>query len=223
MERFIDIVKRYPLLIAGAVVALILIIWYMSSGGTTANTIAVIGPSDTTVAANAAIESERIKANATAHAGQIAVELAGIDAGVAESTLSTSRAISEIQAARDVDLVKASGVTQVNLATIVTGASTAQAQISADALRDLATIEKNRAAQQRQYDQQAQVLKQQADWSMASLLGSFGAFTPAPPKPASITNISIGMMPGGIASDIPGGQGGVGGNQGNAQGGGGPF
>jgi hypothetical protein len=221
MERFISIVKRYPLLIAGAVVALILLIWYMSSDGATTSTIAVIGPSDTTVAANAAIESERIKANASAHAGQIAVELAGIEAGVAESTLSTSKSLSEIQANRDVDIAKIAGKTQTDVATITTGASTSQAQIFANMRRGLADI----AAQDR-----LNVLQFDYDKSreLATIMGKYGAFAPAPAAvtspSASPINIFLKSTPAGIASwDPAGGQGGEGGNQGNASGGGGPF
>lgn len=129
MGRFFELVMKYPLYIFGGVVALLLLFWYMGSGGSSAQQGSVIlqtGPSDTAVAANAMVEAERIKAAA---AGNIAQQ----QAATYDKYFSTNKEIAEIDSGR-----------QTTLASIITGATTSQTQIQANTMTELATIQKDK-------------------------------------------------------------------------------
>lgn len=135
MERFIDLIKRYPLWILGGVVALVLIFWYAGSGGDNSQPVIVsTGPSDMTVAQNAETERVRLALQAQGAAGVVSTELARIQADAYTQFLGTSRDIAEIE-----------GNTQTSLASIITGATTSQTQIYADTTRELAEIDKSKA------------------------------------------------------------------------------
>ncbi len=166
MERFMSLLKRYPLPIAGAVLAVVIVVWYLSSdseaSGDSVSRITSFGPDPTSVMANRDVNIAEKQMNAAAAAnaaalegleiqGKYSVALAGIDAVSYERTLNTTKSISEIEAARDVDLVKAGGAAQATIAGIVTGAQTQQtqivtgasvqqSQINANAATSLATI-----------------------------------------------------------------------------------
>lgn len=119
MERFIDIVKRYPLWIAGGVVALIFVFWLSSrgSGGESVPTITSFGPSDASVNANAQVQIAQMGFNAQGASNAAALEAmaiqadvakytAGLDAASYEAALATSKAINEIEAGRDMTIAR---------------------------------------------------------------------------------------------------------------------
>jgi hypothetical protein len=143
MDRFFEILKRHPLWILGAVVALVLIFWFAGRGGSSSQPVIVsTGPSDMTVAQNAETERARIAAQQQGAAGVVATELAKIQADAYTQFLSTSRDVADIQSDRDVQIAGIAGNTQTSLASIITGAQTTQTQIAANTATDLANIDK---------------------------------------------------------------------------------
>lgn len=88
-HKFGEIFAKYPWYIAGGVIGVVIVIWLLSRGsGSTVQPggIVAYGPSDTQIAAGAAVEAARIEANAaTAQAqfnGDLQLKLAPILAGV---------------------------------------------------------------------------------------------------------------------------------------------
>jgi len=80
MERFLGIFKRNPLLIAGAVLLLVLVIWYMQRGGDepVSGGVVLVGPSDASVEANKEAAIAQMAFNADAARNSAEIELAGI-------------------------------------------------------------------------------------------------------------------------------------------------
>jgi hypothetical protein len=154
MERFISLVKRYPIPIAGAVLLVVIAVWYLSGDDETGDSVSRItsyGPDPYSVMANRDVNIAEKEMNAAAARnaamldaleiqGKYSVQLAAIDGVNYERALNTSRSISEIEANRDVSLVKTGGEATVNLATVVTGAATSQAQIAANTTTSIAQI-----------------------------------------------------------------------------------
>jgi hypothetical protein len=159
-DRFVDLVARYPLWIFGGVVAVVLLIWFSSSGSSSEGglpTVVSVGPSDQTIAANAMIEATRLENQRVGAKAVADQELAKIQADSYKVMLATSREIREIDAEAavslaNVDASKASSLAtiganaQTTIAGIVTSSQNTQAGIAANAATSIAQIQANQDA-----------------------------------------------------------------------------
>lgn len=134
MHRFMEIFKRHPWWIVGGVVAVVILIWLMTRGsGGTQTAVVSLGPSDTQIAANAAVQKAQIETNAETVQAQIdlekneqnnttAVALAGVSSGINSNNNAAALALAQTNAGAAV---------QINAANVA-GATTI-AQANADA------------------------------------------------------------------------------------------
>lgn len=104
MDRFFEIVKKYPLWIFGGVVVFVLIFWYAGrdTGGASASQIVSLAPDPESVRANASVQIAQMTYNRDAQRDQAAIELAKIAAGASDSADAraneTARALATTQA-----------------------------------------------------------------------------------------------------------------------------
>lgn len=188
MERFMDLVRKYPLWIAGAVLAVVLLIWLSSrdtASGPQVSAITSFGPSDASVNANAQVQIAQMgyvaqgAANAAALEGMaIEADVAkykyGLDAASYDKMLDTTRSITEKDA--DTALAMATGQfkSNENIATIVTNAQTQQSQIGANAATSLAEIQKNSALAQANTNAELQKSLAQMGYSNQQVMAQLG-------------------------------------------------
>lgn len=165
MQRFIDLIKRRPLLILGAVIGVVALWWLLSSSGSKSDGavgVINIGPTEATVMANRDITLAQMAVQSEGARNQSAIELAGIaattavkldegarytaerlatiDAGSYDAFLSTSKSVTEIQAERDISLLDKSIAGGVELASINANAYVNVSTLNANTDRALAEI-----------------------------------------------------------------------------------
>lgn len=144
MDRFIEIFKRHPWWIVGGVLAVVVLIWLFSSGGSKTETAVVnVGASDALIAASAAERVEQIRTNAATVQGQLALEKAKNDNETAIAIMGIQSGVlaNDNQTALGIVASNNSAAIQINSQNVV-GATTL-AQIDAKRQNDLAqkTIE----------------------------------------------------------------------------------
>ncbi len=190
MQRFIDLVKKHPLWILGGVLGLV-IIWYLSSSGSDESApmgVINIGPTAETVMANRDITIAQMANQRAGAQDQIAValagiqsstmitldegarytaeRLAGIEAGSYDTFLNTTKAITEIQADRDITIVGKQVDGGVNLAGIASNTATTTAQIQSNTSNAI-----NNADNQAAYNlwaQEAHIAARATEWANIS-------------------------------------------------------
>ncbi len=105
MQRFFEIVKNNPLLILGAVVAVVIVIWIAGRGGGEASSggVLVVGPSDAGIEANKQVTIAQMAQQAEASRNSATIELARITSDAAlkadANANSTAIALATIESA----------------------------------------------------------------------------------------------------------------------------
>lgn len=173
-DRFLHIAAKYPLYIAGGVLATVILIWFLSRGSGNSNQVSggivAYGPSDTVVVANAQIEQARINANAGTAQAQYAKELQtslaniyadmnidnnkttigikSLDSGVAIHAIDASKYITDSNNAAAVQMTTTTVAGDVAMNKQDNDASVTAAQASADAAIQAAAYHASEVAAQ---------------------------------------------------------------------------
>lgn len=132
-----DIFKKHPYWTAAGAIAIIAIVWYMSSqgGGGTSTTAGGLSQADLQMAQlQAASQSQQLQA-------QTQLQAAGIAAGVQNNAIASQQAITDAQTAAQLAAIQAQTGAQVDINKQTTDAQTQQTQAMANVIMD-------------QYDQQ---------------------------------------------------------------------
>jgi hypothetical protein len=127
MERFVEIFKRHPWGIAGAILAVVVLIWYFSRGSSTPQmAVYSSGPTDAQVQGAYALQAAQISANAATAQAQLQNEQVANDNATAVTINAQNTG-----AATAINSTNASAAVQINQQNVTGATAINQAQANA--------------------------------------------------------------------------------------------